>query len=121
MQVYLDFSVYSGGVGYNFWYPKRRLALKRDVNFAGGADVSPIDLMELDNSSPTRFWRWATDTDIGERPLVSLTCHRCQLEFVAEQEPPDYFDFIVTFHDGKIPSLIGEHMFLYARDWKNDF
>jgi len=89
----------------------------RDVNFVKGAQVS-IDLMELDDSSPTRFWRWKTDTDGGERPLVSPTCHRCQLVFVAEQGRPDYFDFLVTFRDP--PSLISEHMFLYARDWKND-
>jgi hypothetical protein len=116
VQVCLDYSAFSGGIGYNFWNHKGRLILTRGVNFVKDANVS-IDLMELDNNSPTRFWRWKTDADGSERPLVSLTSHRCQLVFIAEQETLDYFDFLVTFHDAT-PSLIGEHMFLYARDWK---
>ena len=88
----------------------------KDINFIKDAQVS-IGLMELDNSSPKRFWKWKTDMDEGELPLVSLTSHRCQLVFVAEQEKLDYFDFLVTFNDAT-PSLIGEHLFLYAREWK---
>jgi hypothetical protein len=110
VQVCLDTSAYSGGVGYNFWNPKGRSILIRDINFVVGAAVS-IDLMELDSSSPTRFWRWATDTDGGERPLVLLTCHRCQLVLIAEQEAPDFFDFIVTFHYEERPLQLvtGKH------------
>ena len=69
VQVCLDYSAYSGGVGYNFWNHKRRLILMSDVTFVKDAQVS-VDLMELDNSSPTRFWRWKTDTDRGEQPLL---------------------------------------------------
>jgi hypothetical protein len=102
-----------------------------NVNFVLGAEVLPIDLIELDNSGDMPFWRWSTT---GE-PLV-FTFHNCQMVFIIGQEPHDYFDFIVDFHykeisplshDGgtparyeKVPSLISEHMFLYAQDWKND-
>jgi hypothetical protein len=109
------------------------LILKRDVNFVARAAIS-IDLIELDNSSPTRFWRWTTDG--SERPLMLITCHRCQLVFIDKQDTVlDYFDFFVSLHyeenpppvrDGKtptryekMPSLIGENQFLYAREWKN--
>lgn len=136
LQACLDYSVYSGGIGNNCWGPRERLILERGVNFVAGAAVS-IDLMELDNRSPTRFWRWATDTDGDKRPLMSITCHRCQLIFIDEQGLVlDYFDFFVSFHyeekpppvrDGKTPtryekapSLTGEHQFLYAREWKNE-
>jgi len=129
VQVCLEFSADSGGVGYNFRRPKRRLVLMENVNFVLGAEVQ-IDLIELNNSSDTPFWQWATNMHAGE-PLV-FTCHRCRLVFIAAQEPPDYLDFIVDFHyeeklsrDGKTPpryektpSLIGEHRFLYAREWK---
>jgi len=108
VQVCLDFSANSGGVGYNFWRDKRRLVLKENANFVLGAE-NIIDLIELD----IPFWRWATN---GGEPLV-FTFHNCQLVFIAAQEPTDYFDFIVDFHD-KVPSLISEHMFLYAQDWK---
>ena len=111
------------------------IVLKRDVNFVKGAEVS-MDLIRLDNSSPTRFWRWATVTDGSEQPLMAIACHRCQLVFIDEQGLAiDYFDFFVSFHyeekpppvrDGKttiryeiMPSLIGENQFLYAREWKN--
>ena len=113
-EVYLVSSEYSGGVGLARWRPKWRLVMRRDVNFSRGVEVS-IDLMGRDNG-PAHSWRWA---DRGERPLVTPTCHRCQLVFVTE-EANDYFDFIVSFHDGNTPSLIGEHMFLYARDWKTE-
>jgi hypothetical protein len=131
VQVCLDLSSHSGGAGYNFWNPKRRLILRENVNFIPGAEVV-IDLMEIDNSRDTPSWHWVTN--MHEREPVSFTCHRCQLVFIAAQEPPDYFNFIVDFHyeeklpqsrDGKTstryekaPSLIGEHRFLYAREWK---
>lgn len=133
-QVCLDCSAYVGGIGDNFWGAKQRLVLKRDVNFVKGAEVS-IDLIRLDNSSPTRFWRWATANG-DEWLLMSITCYRCQLVFIDKQGLAlDYFDFFVSFHyeekpppvrDGKtptryekMPSLIGENQFLYAREWKN--
>lgn len=131
VQIYLDFSAYPGG---HAWDPKKRpdrLVLKRNVNFAKGAAVS-IDLMELHDNDSMRFWRLAGD----EKPML-LSCHRCQLVFVNEQgRPLDYFDFFVSFHyeekpppirDGKMPtryekapSLIGENLFLYARNWKSE-
>lgn len=115
-QVYLDTQEYKGGTAPNFWHPKGgRLILKRNVNFVKGIQIS-IDLMELDNDHMRRSWRWAG----GNRPLESLTCYRCQLVFVAEHELPDYFYFIVSFHDGNKPSLTGEHMFLYAGEWKSE-
>ena len=127
VQVRLDFSANSGGVGYNFWRGKRGLVLGENLSFVLGAERI-IDLIERDNRGDVPFWRWAT----GE-PLV-FTCHSCQLVFLAAQEPPDYLDFIVDFHyeenlshDGKTPSryektpsLIGEGRFLYAREWKKN-
>ena len=129
VRVCLDVSAHSGGI-YEFWNTTRRLVLRRD-DFVTGAAVS-MSLMELDNGSKGRVWRWATNE--GERPSVSLTSHRCQLVFVIDQGPYDYFDFVVTFHykppplrDAKTPipyeqtpSLMGEHMFLYSRNWKKD-
>ena len=116
-QVYLDTSAYKGGTAPNFWPPKgRRLILGRDVNFVKDVPVS-IDLMEF--YPVRRSWRWAA-TNEDDRLLVFQTCYRCQLVFVAEHEPPDYFDFIVSFYDGNTPSLIGEHMFIYARDWRSE-
>ena len=61
--VCLDVSAHSGGI-YDFWHTKRRLVLRRD-DFVMGAAVS-ISLMELDNGSKGRFWRWATNE--GDRP-----------------------------------------------------
>jgi hypothetical protein len=49
VQVCLDLSSHSGGVGRNFWEPKRRLSLMENVNFVSGAEL-PIDLMKLDSS-----------------------------------------------------------------------
>jgi hypothetical protein len=132
VQICFNLSHYSGGVGYNFWTPKRGLILMENVNFTPGVEIS-VDLMRRDNGTPNPFWRWATKHN-GEPVL--FTWYRCQLMFLAEHESPDYFDFIVDFHyeeipplvrDGKTPtiyenkpSLIGEHRFLYAREWKND-
>ncbi len=114
--VCLDYSAYHGGVGHNFWNAKKRLIMMRGVNFAKDSEVS-IDLMELDNSNPTRFWRWKTaDSD---QPLIARTLYQCQLVFIAEQEIIDYFDFIISFND-TAPSLTGEHMFSYARKWKTN-
>jgi hypothetical protein len=115
VQVCLDYSAYSGGLGHNFWNPKRRLVLITRIDFVKDAQVS-IGLMEIDNSGLTRFWRWKANTDGNDR-LLSLKNYRCQLVFIAEQETVDYFDFLVNFHDDT-PSLIGEHLFTYARDWK---
>ena len=94
--------------------------LRNFVRVTKGEHVT-IDVMELDNSSPTRFWRWATDVDGGERPLVSQTMHQCRLVFVAESGPSDHFDFLALWDDRTRPfSLIDEHHFVYARKWRNE-
>jgi hypothetical protein len=129
VQICLKLSAHSGGSGYNFWNPEQILVLNDSCKFVKDSEVS-IDLIELDKSGPTPSWRWAAKTDGGERPLVLSTFHRCQLVFIGtDQKPMDHFDFVMTFHDGtpdgrklygaKIPSLVGEHLFLYAREWKD--
>jgi hypothetical protein len=130
VQVCVDFVADSGGAGPNIKRSKRRLVLRENVNFVLGAEV-PIELIARNNSRD--IWRWVTNS-ADERELV-FVCHRCQLVFIAAQEPTDYFNFIVDFHyeekplsrDGetprryeKTPSLIGEHRFLYAREWESD-
>ena len=117
LQVCLTIETYPGGIGFHDWGDRRRWTLRKLVDVAEGERLS-IDLMALDNSSPTRFWRWAAATaDVNT--LVCQTCHRCQLVFMPQKGPYDYFDFYVTFHD-RTPSLAGEHLFLYAREWRNE-
>jgi hypothetical protein len=129
VRVCLDVSAHSGGMGLNTWSTKRRLVLREDIRFVTGAAVS-ICLMEHDNGGKEQFWRWAGEGN----PRVSFTSQRCQLVFAAERGPSDYFDFVVEFSlkppplrdlrtpmpYEKTPSLIGEHMFLYSREWKKD-
>jgi hypothetical protein len=117
MRICLTVQTYLGGIGQHIWGNKTRWPLRGSVCVGKGEKVS-IDLMALDNSSPAHCWCWSSETtDVNT--LILQTCHRCQLVFMPEKGRHDYFDFYVSFHDG-VPSLIGEHLFLYARAWKND-
>lgn len=100
--------------------PRRKIALCYIDGFTEGQERS-VDLVSLDTSGS---WRWATSNG-GREPIISTT-HFCRLEFSSDNEPPDYFHFLLDFCENKdlrTLRLIGENKFSYASEWatENDY
>jgi hypothetical protein len=82
---------------------------------------SCANLMGLDDSKPSRFWRWKVSDD--GQPLVSPTMHHCRLAFIIDDRVADAFNFIVTTSnndDDKGLGLMGENHFAFAAKWRED-
>lgn len=119
LRIRLDYSAHSGGIGAGFWSAPTQLFLREQSSFATGQDIS-IDLMTLDSSAPTRFWRWKVERN--GQPLVSRSTYHCRLAFIIEDRVVDSFNFIVVTRsdDNDEPLLIGEDQFLFAHRWTKD-
>jgi hypothetical protein len=120
LRIRLDYSSHSGGLGKGFWSDRKQLLLRELKGFTKGEDVT-IDLMGLDDSKPSRFWRWKVSD--GGQPLVSPTMHHCRLAFIIDDRVADAFNFIVTTSnndDDKGLGLMGENHFAFAAKWRED-
>jgi len=116
MRICLTVQTYLGGMGQHIWSERKRWTLLELANVAHG-EQNLIELIELDSTGSAPFWRWAAAVPTDTNTAISRTCHRCQLVFMPQQGRYDYFDFYLYFHE-RTPSLMGEHLFLYAREWK---
>jgi hypothetical protein len=116
LRICVEFSAISGGIGPGKWSQPRMLPLQSISGFAKGQEVT-VELMFLDHSQPTRFWRWAIEGADGNDNLVYPAMNRCRLIFMPTNEESDFFNFIVLDSNSAKATLVGEHLFNYVKDW----
>lgn len=114
LRVYLKYSFFSRGLGSGCWNPPTFLPLLQISDFAQGQEIT-VDLIALDQ--PRRFWRWILE---GSESTLASGLYRCQLVFIAENEPRDYFNFLICDDEPRSRLIVGENNFSYAQEWKDE-
>lgn len=120
-RLYAEDRYYVAGLGAGAWIHAPQVRLGEIKDFVTG---DPVDIAILTpfESDGRKLWRWGPSTEKPDPKTTfqSSAWHQGRLVLLVDNEPPEYFYFIIDLAAPDVPpNVIGQERFDFAQKWES--